>query len=93
MERTEVVVNGIVEYVCSCCEASLKCLGVDYIDLYYVHWIDTSVLVEETKWRPEFRPSKVSYQTSSLQRPSLQSRFQKTVVVVRLRLRGVKTVT
>ncbi|KAI8021028.1 putative aldo-keto reductase 1 [Camellia lanceoleosa] len=37
MEPTQVVVKGIVEYVRSCCEASLKCLGVDYIDLYYVH--------------------------------------------------------
>ncbi|KAL3728118.1 hypothetical protein ACJRO7_032811 [Eucalyptus globulus] len=36
------------EYVRSCCEASLKRLDVDYIDLYYVHRIDTSVPIEET---------------------------------------------
>ncbi|GMP60823.1 hypothetical protein CsSME_00023532 [Camellia sinensis var. sinensis] len=48
MEPTQVVVKGIVEYVPSCCEASLKCLGVDYIDLYYVHWIYTSGPIEET---------------------------------------------
>ncbi|XP_058213411.1 probable aldo-keto reductase 1 isoform X1 [Rhododendron vialii] len=42
------VVKGTAEYVRSCCEASLKRLGVDYIDLYYVHRIDTSVPIEET---------------------------------------------
>ncbi|KAI8022472.1 Perakine reductase [Camellia lanceoleosa] len=47
MEPTQVVVKGIVEYVRSSCEASLKGLGVDYIDLYYVHRIDTSVPIEE----------------------------------------------
>ncbi|KAF5946135.1 hypothetical protein HYC85_016363 [Camellia sinensis] len=48
MEPTQVVVKGTVEYVRSCCEASLKRLGVDYIDLYYVHRIDTSVPIQET---------------------------------------------
>ncbi|CAL5400721.1 unnamed protein product [Camellia sinensis] len=48
LDCTQVVVNGSVQYVRSCCEASLKRLGVDYIDLYYVHWIDTSVPIEET---------------------------------------------
>ncbi|CAL5397477.1 unnamed protein product [Camellia sinensis] len=47
MEPTQVVVKGTVEYVRSCCEASLKGLGVDYIDLYYVHRIDTLVPIEE----------------------------------------------
>lgn len=40
--------KGTPEYVRSCCEASLKCLQVDYIDLYYVHRIDTTVPIEET---------------------------------------------
>ncbi|XP_028116934.1 perakine reductase-like [Camellia sinensis] len=48
MEPTQVVVKDTVEYVNSCCEASLKHLGVDYIDRYYVHRIDTSVPIEET---------------------------------------------
>ncbi|THG11782.1 hypothetical protein TEA_010320 [Camellia sinensis var. sinensis] len=48
LDCTQVVVNGSVQYVRSCCEASLKRLGVDYIDLYYVHRIDTSVPIEET---------------------------------------------
>ncbi|XP_028075593.1 perakine reductase-like [Camellia sinensis] len=50
MEPTQVVVKGTVKYVCFCCEASLKVLRVDYIDLYYVHWIDTLVPIEETMW-------------------------------------------
>ena len=31
-----------------CCEASLKYLDVDYIDLYYQHRVDTLVPIEET---------------------------------------------
>ncbi|KAI8023953.1 Perakine reductase [Camellia lanceoleosa] len=50
MEPTQVVVKGTVEYVRSYCEASLKRLGVDYIDLYYIHRIDKSVPIEETMW-------------------------------------------
>jgi len=41
-------VNGRPEYVIEACEASLKRLGVDVIDLYYQHRADTSVPVEET---------------------------------------------
>ncbi|PIN03861.1 Voltage-gated shaker-like K+ channel, subunit beta/KCNAB [Handroanthus impetiginosus] len=43
-----VVIKGSADYVRSCCEASLKHLQVDYIDLYYVHRIDTTVPIEET---------------------------------------------
>jgi len=35
-------------YVRECCEASLKRLGLDYVDLYYVHRIDQTVPIEET---------------------------------------------
>ncbi|KAL8121781.1 putative aldo-keto reductase 1 [Apium graveolens] len=42
------IVNGIPEYVRECCESSLKRLGVDYIDLYYQHRVDTSVPIENT---------------------------------------------
>ncbi|XP_062003374.1 probable aldo-keto reductase 1 [Rosa rugosa] len=42
------IVNGTPEYVRSCCEASLKRLDVDYIDLYYQHRVDTSVPIEDT---------------------------------------------
>ncbi|KAG5626360.1 hypothetical protein H5410_011578 [Solanum commersonii] len=48
MEENNMTVKGPPEYVRSCCEASLKRLQVDYIDLYYVHRIDTTVPIEET---------------------------------------------
>lgn len=41
-------VNGTPEYVRTCCEASLKRLDVNYIDLYYQHRIDVSVPIEDT---------------------------------------------
>jgi aryl-alcohol dehydrogenase-like predicted oxidoreductase len=40
--------NGRPEYVRQACEASLKRLGVDHIDLYYQHRMDPSVPIEET---------------------------------------------
>ncbi|KAI3798215.1 hypothetical protein L1987_33486 [Smallanthus sonchifolius] len=39
---------GDPEYVRACCEASLKRLDVDYIDLYYVHRVDSRVPIEIT---------------------------------------------
>ena len=41
-------VDGRPEYVKAACEASLKRLGVDVIDLYYQHRVDPSVAIEET---------------------------------------------
>ena len=41
-------VNGKPEYVRSCCEASLRRLGVDTIDLYYLHRVDPNTPIEET---------------------------------------------
>ena len=41
-------VNGKPEYVREACDASLKRLGVDHIDLYYQHRVDPTVPVEET---------------------------------------------
>jgi aryl-alcohol dehydrogenase-like predicted oxidoreductase len=41
-------VNGKPAYVKKACEASLKRLGVDHIDLYYQHRVDTSVPIEDT---------------------------------------------
>lgn len=41
-------VDGRPEYVRQACEASLKRLGVETIDLWYVHRIDTSVPIEDT---------------------------------------------
>jgi len=41
-------VDGSPEYVRSACDASLKRLGVDTIDLYYQHRVDESVPIEDT---------------------------------------------
>jgi aryl-alcohol dehydrogenase-like predicted oxidoreductase len=41
-------VNGRPDYVRQCCEASLRRLGVDVIDLYYQHRVDTKVPIEDT---------------------------------------------
>jgi aryl-alcohol dehydrogenase-like predicted oxidoreductase len=40
--------NGKPEYVRTACDASLKRLGVDHIDLYFQHRVDHDVPVEET---------------------------------------------
>jgi aryl-alcohol dehydrogenase-like predicted oxidoreductase len=40
--------NGRPEYVRGACHASLARLGVDYIDLYYLHRVDPTVPIEET---------------------------------------------
>lgn len=41
-------INGRPEYVRKACDASLKRLGVEYIDLYYQHRVDKNVPIEET---------------------------------------------
>jgi aryl-alcohol dehydrogenase-like predicted oxidoreductase len=41
-------VNGKPEYVRQCCEASLRRLGVDVIDLYYQHRVDPETPIEDT---------------------------------------------
>ena len=40
--------NGRPEYARACCEASLRRLAVDVIDLYYLHRIDPQTPIEET---------------------------------------------
>jgi aryl-alcohol dehydrogenase-like predicted oxidoreductase len=40
--------NGRPENIRQACEASLKRLGVNHIDLYYQHRMDPSVPLEET---------------------------------------------
>jgi aryl-alcohol dehydrogenase-like predicted oxidoreductase len=44
-ERT---IDGSAAYVKSACDASLQRLGVDFIDLYYLHRVDPNVPIEET---------------------------------------------
>lgn len=41
-------VNGRPEYVRSSCDASLKRLGIETIDLYYQHRVDPEVPIEDT---------------------------------------------
>ena len=41
-------ISGRPEYVRSACDASLKRLAVNHIDLYYQHRVDTEVAIEET---------------------------------------------
>src|SRR5574337_253488 len=41
-------VDGRPEYVAAACEASLKRLRVDHVDLYYQHRVDPNVPIEET---------------------------------------------
>jgi aryl-alcohol dehydrogenase-like predicted oxidoreductase len=45
---TERLLNGSPDYVRRACDASLERLGVDYIDLYYLHRVDSAVPIEET---------------------------------------------
>ena len=40
--------NGRPDYVVECCDASLQRLGVDVIDVYYLHRVDPEVPIEET---------------------------------------------
>ena len=41
-------VNGRPDYVRQCCEASLRRLGIETIDLYYQHRVDPATPIEET---------------------------------------------
>ena len=41
-------INGTPQYVVEACDASLRRLGVEVIDLYYQHRVDRTVAIEET---------------------------------------------
>src|ERR1700691_5632068 len=47
-DGTRIGVNGRPEYVHSACEASLRRLGVEHIDLYYQHRVHPDTPIEET---------------------------------------------
>jgi aryl-alcohol dehydrogenase-like predicted oxidoreductase len=47
-DRTVRAINGRPEYVRSACDASLRRLGVDTIDLYYQHRVDPGTPIEDT---------------------------------------------
>jgi aryl-alcohol dehydrogenase-like predicted oxidoreductase len=47
-DRSFLGVDGRPEYVRSACEASLRRLGIETIDLYYQHRVDTNTPIEDT---------------------------------------------
>jgi len=47
-DRKFLGINGKPEYVKQACDASLKRLGVDVIDLYYQHRVDSNTPIEDT---------------------------------------------
>ncbi len=47
-DPTRWAISGKPEYVRSACDASLKRLGVDHIDLYYQHRVDPQTPIEDT---------------------------------------------
>ncbi len=47
-DHTGVVLDGRPEYVTAACEASLRRLGTDVIDVYYYHRLDRNVPIEDT---------------------------------------------
>jgi aryl-alcohol dehydrogenase-like predicted oxidoreductase len=47
-DGTVLGINGRPEYVLEACDASLRRLGVDVLDLYYLHRVDPDVPVSET---------------------------------------------
>jgi aryl-alcohol dehydrogenase-like predicted oxidoreductase len=47
-DHTGVALTGRPEYIEAACEASLRRLGTDVIDLYYCHRIDPTVPIEDT---------------------------------------------
>ncbi|GAA2000026.1 MULTISPECIES: aldo/keto reductase [Nocardioides] len=47
-DGTRLGINGRPDYVRTACDASLRRLGVDHLDLYYQHRVDKTVPIEET---------------------------------------------
>lgn len=47
-ESMKLIVDGTPANVRTCCDGSLQRLGIDHIDLYYLHRVDPNVPIEET---------------------------------------------
>ena len=48
LENAPWIVDGTPEYIRMCAEHSLQRLGVEYVDLYYLHRVDPLTPIEET---------------------------------------------
>jgi len=48
VDRSKMAVRGDPDYVRQCCDESLGRLGVDHIDLYYLHRADPNTPIEDT---------------------------------------------
>ncbi len=72
-------VNGSPDYVGKACDASLQRLGIDVIDLYYQHRVDTKTPIEETVGAMSelVRAGKVRYLGLSEAAPATIRRAQK----------------
>ena len=72
-------IDGSPQYVRKACEASLRKLGVDVIDLYYAHRVDTNVPIEDTvgAMADLVREGKVKYLGLSEPAPSTLRRAHK----------------
>ena len=72
-------INGSPDYVRKACDASLERLGVDVIDLYYQHRVDTKTPIEETvgAMAELVRAGKVRYLGLSEAAPATIRRAQK----------------
>jgi aryl-alcohol dehydrogenase-like predicted oxidoreductase len=78
-DGTWIGTNGKREYVLAACDASLQRLGIDVIDLYYQHRVDTAVPIEETigAMADLVRQGKVRYLGMSEAAPQTIRRAQK----------------
>ena len=79
-------VRGDPQYVRECCDASLKRLGVEVIDLYYQHRVDPKTPIEETvgAMAELVRTGKVRYLGLSEASPATIRRAAKVHVIAAL---------
>jgi aryl-alcohol dehydrogenase-like predicted oxidoreductase len=85
-DGTYVRINGRPEYVRAACDASLRRLAVDHIDLYYQHRVDPTVPIEETvgAMAELVRQGKVRYLGLSEAAPATIRRAQATYPITAL---------